>query len=236
MCGRYALSVSAEQLSLLFGLVRVATDRVARFNIAPTQLAPVVRTGDDGRRQLAECRWGLIPPWAKDRKIASRLVNARGETAAEKPAFRDAFRRRRCLVPSDGFYEWGPAGQSQRQPHFIRRVDGQPLVMAGLWESWQEPGVGETVESFTIVTTRANGRIAGLHDRMPVIVQPAAFAQWLGPGELSESDRDRLLEPIGDAWLELFPVSTRVNSPRNDDASLVRPLTEKSTDQPRLFE
>lgn len=221
MCGRYALTVSAEQLALLFDLARGMVDWIPRYNIAPTQPAPVVRLDRDGRRQGGECRWGLIPRWAKDRGIGSRLVNARGETMAKKPAFREAFRHRRCLVPASGFFEWVGGKQQRKQPYFIHMADEQPLVMGGLWETWREPSTGQELETFTILTTTANPQVAKLHDRMPVIIPPHEFDRWLGPAELNADALREFLLPIPEDRLAMHPVSPRVNSPAQDDASLL---------------
>ncbi|MBT8486931.1 MAG: SOS response-associated peptidase, partial [Phycisphaerae bacterium] len=178
MCGRYALMSAAELVAELCGLSSLPP-AIRRYNIAPTQRAPVVRQTDDGERRLDQLFWGLVPWWAKDPKIGTRMINARSETAAEKPAFREALQRRRCLVPADGFYEWRKR-EGGKQPHFIRRRDHGPLAFAGLWEGWRD-GAGESMESFTILTTRPNDLVAPLHDRMPVILDRDDFAAWLDP-------------------------------------------------------
>jgi putative SOS response-associated peptidase YedK len=220
MCGRFTITVSASILADLFALDE-PPGFVARFNVAPTQMVPIVRTGASGSREWAVMRWGLVPRWAKDMSIGSRMINARSETVADKPSFRSAFAHRRCLVPTDGFYEWRKTG-SGKQPHHIRFRDRRPFALAGLWERWSR-GEGEPVESFTILTTRPNDVAAAIHDRMPVILEPDAWDRWLDPGRLSEQDRQALLEPFRGEDMEASPVSRRVNSPHNDDPACLDP-------------
>lgn len=167
MCGRFTLRVPAAELVEIFRLLR-RPDVQPRYNIAPTQPVAVVRRIDRGR-ELSMLRWGLVPSWAKDPKIGARMINARAETVATKPAFRTALRRRRCLVPADGFYEWAKSAGGTKQPHYITRRDGRPFAFAGLWESWDGPD-GSSIESCTIVTTEANDLVGRIHDRMPVIL------------------------------------------------------------------
>jgi len=219
MCGRFLLHAPVEVLQRAFGFEE-RPNLQPRYNVAPTQTVPIVRRkGDDGR-ELAPVRWGLIPSWAKDASIGGRLINARAETVAEKPAFRGAFRRRRALVPADGFYEWRKReGDRPKQPLLIRRRDGQPFALAGLWEHWRGPE-GE-VQTCTIVTTAANAVLAPIHDRMPVILDPAAYDRWLDP---ARPGAEELLRPCPDEWLEAFPVGTRVNNVRNDAAELIAPM------------
>ena len=235
MCGRYALTTPAEVLAQLF---RAAIDFElrTRYNIAPTQMAPVVRSRSEGssgaHREIAALRWGLVPSWAKDASIGSRLINARGETAAEKPAFRSAFKRRRCLVPASGFFEWkkvesARGGRAKKRPFYIYRADEQPLVMAGLWESWTDPESGKPIETYAILTTDANDQLRDLHDRMPVILEPEQFDVWLDPEPDDDpGPRQSLLKPAADGVLAMYPVSTRVNSSRHDEASLIEPVSE----------
>ncbi len=187
-----------------------------RYNIAPSQQAPVVRADAAGGRTLGLLRWGLIPSWAKEAKIGYRMINARAETVAEKPAFRSAFRHRRCLVPADGFYEWRKQG-TVKQPTRITRADGAPFAFAGLWERWRAPD-GALIDSFTIITTAANELLRPIHERMPVILDPADFGPWLEAGGVER------LVPYTDAKLEAVPVSTRVNSPKHDDPACIAPL------------
>ena len=230
MCGRYALYTPIEAVARLFGVSELhAHDVEARYNIAPTQEVPIVRrspypaaeAGAEAPRELALARWGLVPFWAKDPSIGNRMINARGETVAGKPAFRNAFRKRRCLVPADGFFEWQKTPDG-KQPWFIRDASGEPMALAGLWELWDPPEGGEPLASCTIVTTTANEFMRSLHDRMPVILDPAAQAAWLDPAA-GKDDLEPLLAPAPDGVLEAWPVSRRVNSPFNEDSSLVEP-------------
>src|SRR3977135_2114372 len=175
MCGRYLIITTPEAIRLFF-VYPEQPNFPARYNVAPTQPVPIVRL-IDGKRQFTLVRWGLIPPWVKDPRKFTLLINARGESVNEKPAFRNAMRRRRCLFPADGFYEWKDHG-GRRSPYFVRPKDSGPIAFAGLWESWMGPN-GEEMETATIVTTTASRDIAHLHDRMPVIVPPEAFDMWL---------------------------------------------------------
>ena len=220
MCGRYNLVSDARALVDFFSLDNSLEVR-SRYNIAPSQDIPAIRQGPSGRT-VALLRWGLIPHWAKEAKIGYRMINARAETVAEKPSFRTAFRRRRCLVPATGFYEWRSVAGG-KQPYNICMKDGGLFAFAGLWEQWRggEEGV---VESCTIIVTDANDLIRPVHDRMPVILDPGDYATWLDPG-MQDADRLlSLLEPYPAAELQLFPVSKRVGSPANDDPELVSPI------------
>ncbi len=193
MCGRFSLATPAEQVAEHFGLTEVPA-LSPRYNIAPSQSVAVVRRPDPGEVPILEFRrWGLIPSWAKDPGIGSRMINARVETAAEKPAFRAAFRRRRCLVPADGFYEWKPHPK-RRRPHHVRLATGEPLGLAGLFESWESPE-GESVGSCTLLTTAANPVLSALHDRMPIIVDPEHYRTLAGSGAAG-ARRDPLLDPL----------------------------------------
>lgn len=216
MCGRYQLAVDPAQLEAVFAAAVKGEPRPG-FNNAPTQSLPVVRLEDEGR-VIRPLRWGLVPHWAKDLSIGSRMINARSETVAEKPAFRTAFRRHRCLVPSTGFYEWKREGKT-KIPHLIRVREGEVFAMAGIWASWRG-GEGEAVETFSILTTDPKGALDGLHDRMPVIVHPDRWQTWLDP----ETDAATLLAlttspPPRDA-LEIYPVSALVNNVRNQGAAV----------------
>ena len=221
MCGRYTMSIPAETLAQHFGLEAVP-DVAPRFNIAPTQAAAVVRLSTAREVPVLDhLRWGLVPSWAKDASGAGRLINARAETAADKPSFRSAFRHRRCLVPADGFYEWRTEGGA-KQPYRIARPDGAPIAFAGLWERW---GKGdEPLETFTILTTAANAVLQPLHDRMPVILDPADYALWLDPTATDPALVEPLLTAAPDDALTYYPVGRAVNSFGNDDPSLVAPV------------
>lgn len=219
MCGRFAFFSSHEAVARLFGVVGAA-EVEPRWNIAPTQLVPVVRTDSEGVRRLAMLWWGLIPPWAKDRSIGARMINARAETLAQKPAFRGAFRRRRCLVLASGYYEW-QAGPSGKQPWFIRREDGEPLAFAGLWERWTEKDGEPPLDSCTIVTTAASELLAPLHDRMPVVLRPEACELWLDPRIEDTAKLGSLLGADGARELRAARVSRRVNDARNEGPELI---------------
>ncbi|MBI2316563.1 MAG: SOS response-associated peptidase [Betaproteobacteria bacterium] len=215
MCGRYALHSNPEVIALQFGLAP-APRLQPRYNIAPTQIAPVVRLGADEVRELAQLRWGLIPSWSNDPAIGARLINARAETIAAKPAFRDAFSHRRCLVPADGYYEWKKEG-ARKQPYLLKPESGGVFAMAGLWEQWRTLE-GETTETFAVLTTDAAGAARRVHDRMPVILSPEDYEPWLNGPEPAT-----LLRPNPKLTFTLVRVSTRVNSPRFDDPRCVEP-------------
>jgi putative SOS response-associated peptidase YedK len=193
-----------------------------RYNIAPTQPIAIVRLSE-GERHFALVRWGLIPSWVKDPKSVSLMFNARGETAAEKPAYTAAMKRRRCLVPADGFYEWKRDGDRKR-PHWIRRRDSKPLAFAGLWETWTGPN-GEELETAAIVTTAANDTLKPLHDRMPVVVPPDAFGLWLDPNA-DLKIAAALMTPAPNDLLEAYEVSSAVNRVANDEPALLTPASE----------
>ncbi len=234
MCGRYTLISAPEAIRILFGY----DDRPnfpARYNVAPTQPIAIVRLVE-GKRRFALMRWGLLPSWVKDPKAFSLIINARGEGITEKPAFRAAIKRRRCLIPADGFYEW-KAGKSRKQPHFIHAKSGAPLALAGLWETWTGPN-GEELDTAAIVTTTANPGLSALHDRMPVIVAPEAFDVWLGEGE-AEGAADlnaamALIRPAPDNLLEAYPVSTGVNHVANDYPKLLDLFTGNPEAEPAI--
>jgi putative SOS response-associated peptidase YedK len=220
MCGRYTLSAPGERVAVQFSLTDTP-QLTPRYNIAPTQQAPVVRVGQDGR-ELAMLRWGLVPFWAKDLAIGAKMINARSETAAEKPAFRNAIRQRRCLVLADGFYEWQQA-VGGKQPFYFRIDAGAPFAMAGLWERWRTPD-GGTVETCTILTTQANPLLAPLHDRMPVILPPATYDLWLDPSLRDAGPLQHLFVPFPAEGMDTYPVSKAVNRVANDSAALIAPL------------
>ena len=221
MCGRFAFYSPHEAVIRLFGVAAVP-EIEPRWNIAPTQFIATVREAG-GPREVAMLYWGLVPSWAKEKSIGARMINARSETLGEKPSFRNAFRRRRCLILADGYYEWQRAG-AVKQPYFIAFADGQPFGMAGLWERWRDPASGEPLESCCIVTTSPAPTVAHVHDRMPVIVPPDACAEWLDPKNEATDRLARLFEPCGRPDLQARPVSRRVNDARNQGAELIVPL------------
>jgi putative SOS response-associated peptidase YedK len=224
MCGRFALTDPDADLAVQFGLPDIP-DLQPRYNIAPTQPVAAVRVRPRGRvREMALLRWGLVPFWAKDPKIGARMINARSETVSEKPAFRDAFRRRRCLIVADGFYEWQKSNGS-KQPHFIRLHDGRPFAFAGLWERWQ--GAETEIESCTLLTTEPNELLLPVHNRMPVILHPSDYDIWLDT-ELENADLlRRLLRPFPSRLMQAYPVSRFVNSPSNDDPRCIAPVEQQ---------
>jgi putative SOS response-associated peptidase YedK len=225
MCGRYSLTSQegvAQELDLAFAEPDAPSEWWrARYNIAPTQPAPVL-ANRDRPRQLEMMRWGLVPPWADSLKVGARWINARAETAATAKAFRDALRRRRCLVPADGFFEWAGEGAA-KQPYFVHRAGRAPFAFGGLWERWKGPD-GLWVISFAILTTRPNPLIAPIHDRMPVVIPPDAYARWLSPDELPPDAIADLLAPWPVAGWEATRVSSHVNKPANDDPACVAPV------------
>ena len=221
MCGRYSLSAPGDVIAEIFALARVP-DLRPRWNVAPTQEAPVVRVDDTGTRRLDLLRWGLVPFWAKDPSIGNRMINARSETAHEKASFKHPLRKRRCLVPVDGFYEWRRTPDG-KVPTRIQRRDGRPFALAGLWERWTR-GPGEPLETFTILTTSPNALLRPIHDRMPVVLDAADWELWLDPSQQDVERLAALLGPCPDADLEAFAVSRHVNSPANDDPACVEPV------------
>ena len=221
MCGRFTLAVELTELLAAFPDFVFPETLSSRYNIAPTQ--PVAVVPNTAERRVAFFHWGLIPSWAKDSASGARMINARAETVAEKPAFCAAFRHRRCLVLADGFYEWRKEpGQRVKTPFLIRMALGQPFAFAGLWEVWQPEG-GEPLHSCTILTTEPNALVAPIHDRMPVILPPAAYGQWLAPQPTPEEDLRGLLRPYPAQALIAFPVSRLVNSPQNDLPACIEP-------------
>ena len=216
MCGRFTLRASASVIAEQFALFEVPPF-TARFNIAPTQSVPVIRLGPERpepRRELVWLRWGLVPSWAQGPSVGSRLINARAETAADKPAFRTAIRQRRCLVAADGFYEWQRAGRA-KQAFFIHFRDDRPFAFAGLWEAWEGPQPSR-LETCTLLTTEANDLIRPIHDRMPVILPPDGYPSWLDPAIQDPRQLMPLLVPCPSGQLEAYPVGGFVNSPSHD--------------------
>ena len=221
MCGRYAITTAPEAIRRLFGYLE-QPNFPPRYNVAPTQPIPIVRMVD-GARQYALVRWGLIPAWVKDPRGFSLLVNARGESVLDKPAFRNAMKRRRCLIPADGFYEWKNEGKFRR-PFYIRPRTGEPMALAGLWETWTGPN-GEEMDTAVIVTTQANRMLSALHDRMPVVVPPEAFDFWLDCDNVDATSATALMMPAPDNALEMHEVSAAVNKAANDTPELIEPAT-----------
>ncbi len=234
MCGRYSLTTPMEAVRQLFNFPE-RPNLAPRVNIAPSQEVAAVRLGTEGAgqgsgagRHFVSLRWGLIPSWApsgaKEPGIGNRTINARAETLAEKPAFRAAFRRRRCLIPADGFYEW-KTERGRKQPYRIALASGAPFAFAGLWERWEGSGGDGAIESCTIVTTEANARLRTLHHRMPVILAPDAYDLWLDPATPG-AQVQALLRPAPSEWFTAYRVSPKINSPANDDPALIAPLDE----------
>ncbi|MEQ8770452.1 MAG: SOS response-associated peptidase [Phycisphaerales bacterium] len=220
MCGRFTRSYSWQEVHDFLDLKFPEELEIpASYNVAPTQVSPVARNGERGR-ELAWCRWGLVPSWAKDPSVGSRMINARAETAAEKPAFRAAMKRRRCVVPASGFYEWQKDAGGKKRPHYIARADGAVLLFAGLWEEWDH-GDGP-LQTFTVLTTAPNELMATLHDRMPVVLEREEVGAWLDPRAEVASVRP-MLDSAADGVLVAHEVSARVNSVRADDARLIEP-------------
>jgi putative SOS response-associated peptidase YedK len=242
MCGRYASTRARQELLDEFQIELDASEDAIEpdFNVAPTKSVPAVikraPKGEEGEsedpvRMLRKVRWGLVPSWAKDPKIGNRLINARIETAHEKPAYRRAFARRRCLLPADGFYEWYelkvPERKPRKQPFFIHPRDGGVMAMAGLYELWRDPeSDGEWVWTATVITTAATDEVGRIHDRMPMIVEPKSWEAWLDPGLTDPDEVRRLLEPAMAGRMEAYAVSTAVNNVRNNGPTLIEPLPD----------
>jgi putative SOS response-associated peptidase YedK len=241
MCGRFVQERSITELAELFDAEPLALDddtlATARYNLAPTDPAAVVVERADGRRAVTAYRWGLVPHWSTSPRDGARMINARAETVASLPAYRDSFRRRRCIVPADAFYEWahpaaaeGAAGTAgaprpKRQPFLIRRTDRRPLAFAGLWATWRDPTTDERRRTFTIVTRRANDAIASLHDRMPVIVEPEDWALWLTPDAVDPVALHAIIDRPPEVELVLVAVGPLVNNVRNQGPELIEPLS-----------
>ena len=222
MCGRYLITTPVEAIRQIFQ-VNQRPNLAPRYNVAPTQTVPIVRRGESGR-ELVTVRWGLVPFWAKDLKIGARMINAKAETVAEKPAFRDSYKRKRCLVPADGFYEWKKT-EGGKQPYLIRLKTAETFAFAGLWADWTDKDSGERIESCTIITTEPNALAATIHNRMPAILPPAAYDLWLDP---SSADGTTLLKPFPTETMEAIPVGTRVGNVKNDDPGLIEPVATQS--------
>jgi putative SOS response-associated peptidase YedK len=233
MCGRYRLSRRKQVVEEYFDCASDEPDWAPRYNIAPTQPIPVIRQHPkEPVRQLSLMRWGLIPSWAKDSSGAASMINARSETASTKPAFRDALKSRRCLIPADGFYEWMRDGKA-KQPYCFEVNDGELFAFAGLWDGWKSPD-GTWIKTCSILTTTPNAVTATVHDRMPVILDPDGYEIWLDPGMQNVAAASELLKPIDARVMRCYPVSTRINSVANDDAECSKPVDLIEV-QDRLF-
>lgn len=241
MCGRFVSSTPTKVLAETFLVEEVklsSEEPEPNFNVAPTNDVIAVAVSKEGQRQLGSFHWGLVPSWAKDVSVGNRMINLRAETVASKPGFRKTLGKRRCIIPVDGFYEWKNMGKGRKkQPFFIRSRDGKPLALAGLWEVWKDreaEGRGEEVEwlkSCTIITTEPNGLLKPIHNRMPVVLPPSAWDEWLDPSNDDTASLEKLLAPAPDDLLELYPVSTEVNSVKNNGPQLVEPLEGHEGDE-----
>jgi putative SOS response-associated peptidase YedK len=220
MCGRYVLTADGTQLQLAFDLNAAPEPHAPRFNIAPSQ--PIAVITNDSPKDLTYFKWGLVPSWAKDPNMGSKMINARAETAAEKPAFRAAFKRRRCLIPADGFFEWQKR-EGGKVPMFIHLDDYSLFAFAGLWEVWYSSDGGE-LRTATILTTEPNELMSSIHNRMPVILERKDYEQWLAPGDQKASDLMPLMKPFDTRRMAAHPVSTYVNSPGNDSPETIEPI------------
>lgn len=225
MCGRYSVAPpgTAEDIAELFEAIDRG-DLAPRYNVAPSQNAPVVRLDGTSEREIVSLRWGLVPFFAKDAKVGFSNINARAETVADKPAFREAFERRRCLVIATGYYEWQPTGNKTKQPFNIHPIDAPVFAMAGIWERWKGPA-GDGIQSFAIITTGAATGLSAIHDRMPAILEPASWSLWLDP-DAPRARLTGLLKPYPGERLEAYRVDARVGSHKNDDPACVAPLAE----------
>ena len=219
MCGRFAQADPLEILAQQFALEEVFVDLSPRYNVAPGQQVAVILKEE--KRVMVDLKWGLVPFWAKDPSIGNRMINARAETVREKPSYKNAIKKRRCLIPASGFYEWKKDGKA-KVPHYFRLKSGKPFGLAGLWETWKDPD-GQMLKTFTILTTEPNELAARVHNRMPVIIPENGYATWLDIANPPEAVQ-ALLAPYPPGEMEAYPVSTMVNSPANDTEELVRPV------------
>lgn len=243
MCGRYTLAVRVNSLVPLFGLNDAppqpaqAGMALPRYNIAPTQPVLIVRQGKDGQRRASWAKWGLIPPGARDAKGAAKKINARAETVFEQPAFRDAARHRRCLVPTDGFFEWRKIGE-RKQPYHVRATDGGVWAMAGIWSTWTDEQ-GAPVDTCSVLTTSPNETLSGLHDRMPVVVPPEQYELWLDPEEVIPGHLASLLVSAPEEALVMVPVAETVNRVKNQGPECLEEISEEEAERepepPRQF-
>ncbi len=233
MCGRYRLSRRKQIIEQHFDSISGEEDWSPRYNIAPTQPIPVIRQHPkEPVRELSLMRWGLIPSWSKDSSAAASMINARTETVATKPAFRDALKSRRCMIPADGFYEWMRTGKA-KQPYCFEVDEGELFAFAGLWDRWKDPS-GQWIKSCSILTTTPNAVTSAIHDRMPAILDPDTYELWLDPGMTNVAAASELLKPCDARLMRCFPVSPRVNHVANDDEECSAPV-ESSETQGRLF-
>jgi putative SOS response-associated peptidase YedK len=224
MCGRFTLTIDPAHLQEAFPWAVIPNDLNPRFNIAPSQ--PVAIIPNNGENRVTMYKWGLIPSWSKDPSIGERMINARSESLAEKPSFRNAYRRRRCLILADGFYEWKTnTGNKSKQPIYIRLNNNSPFAFAGLWEQWSAPD-GSEIRSCTIITTRPNSLLESIHNRMPVILHPESYKLWITPEDRSATELNELLAPYPSNEMLAYPVSKKVNSPLNDSADLITPIDD----------
>jgi putative SOS response-associated peptidase YedK len=237
MCGRFVAASTPEKIAEYFGAAFEGETLGENYNVAPTNDIYAVVAGPDGAPRLEVFHWGLIPVWAKERKLGQKMINARAETLSSKPAFKGVFKKHRCIIPMDGFYEWragtpgGPvtkAGKPAKQPMYIQRLDGEPLAVAGLWSAWRDPasGGGDWLHTASVVTTSANATMAPIHDRMPVILPQSAWATWLDPSNEDIDALGGLLRPAPDTLLTTHPVSTDVNNVRNKGPALIEVTNE----------
>lgn len=221
MCGRFTLSQSTDAIASAFNLSQISLE--PRYNIAPTQLIPsVLYSSELGERQLQMFRWGLIPSWAKDAAMGAKLINARAETVNEKPSFKAAFKRRRCLIIADGFYEWQRL-EAKKQPYYFRLQNSQIFAFAGLWEHWKSPD-GQIINSCTILTTEANDLLRPIHNRMPVILEPKNYDLWLDPQVETSEKLQPILQPYQADLMIGYTVSTKVNNPKNNTPECINSL------------
>ncbi|MBF0289080.1 MAG: SOS response-associated peptidase [SAR324 cluster bacterium] len=220
MCGRFSMQQTSEKLIERFEIENSLFTAIPRYNIAPSQIVPIIL--DNGTRYMDGLKWGLVPSWSKDKKIGNKLINARAETLAEKPSFRNALKRRRCIIPASGFFEWKKEGD-QRIPTYIHLKKQKLFAIAGLWEEWQHPD-GSMLLTFTIITVAPNHLMETIHNRMPAILKPEEESIWLDPSIQNKNDLQKLLQPYPEEIMETYTVSRRVNSPANDDTDCIKPV------------
>jgi putative SOS response-associated peptidase YedK len=222
MCGRFTLASNTQKLAETFTEFKFPAELPPRYNIAPSQ--PIAVVANNGQNQVEFFQWGLIPSWAKDPAIGNQMINARAETLAEKPSFKTAYRRRRCLILADGFYEWRKNPDKTKTPMYIQLESQEPFAFAGLWESWHSSD-GDTLLSCTIITTEPNDLMAKIHNRMPVVLPTEAYARWLDPAEQKPEQLQGLLKPYPAEQMMTYPISTLVNNPKNDSPECIVPVT-----------